>query len=137
MRLLTPLALLALLLPCATSQAEPPSGNTTPWNVSTAPPEPPAPTPEGSLSFRHYAGTDRDGLLPYRAGGSRRNDEVLAVDVSAVMARCADGSQLITALVIGGRLTPLDKRCPDDVPQERDALPCDPGRWTCSTRPSP
>ena len=36
-----------------------------------------------------------------------------AVDVSAVMTRCADGSLIVTALVIGGQLTHLDNHCPN------------------------
>jgi hypothetical protein len=39
-------------------------------------------------------------------------DTPYAVDVSAVMTRCNDGSLIITALMIGGQLTPLDNRCP-------------------------
>jgi hypothetical protein len=42
----------------------------------------------------------------------RIGDTPYAVDVSAVMTRCNDGSLIITALVIGGQLTPLDNRCP-------------------------
>ena len=42
----------------------------------------------------------------------RIGDTPYAVDVSAVMTRCTDGSLIITALVIGGQLTPLDNHCP-------------------------
>jgi hypothetical protein len=29
------------------------------------------------------------------------------------MTRCTDGSLIVTALMIGGQLTPLDNRCPN------------------------
>jgi hypothetical protein len=55
------------------------------------------------------------------------------------MTHCADGSLVITALVIGGRLTPLDARCPGDARKAPPATPppCDANAWTCATPGSP
>lgn len=76
------------------------------WNLDTASPSKPETTalPPSGLNMRVYRNFDDheapDGDTPY------------AVDVSAVMTRCADGSLIVTALVIGGQLTPLDNKCP-------------------------
>ena len=78
------------------------------WNLDTAPAsktetvtEQPAP-----LNLRVYK--------DFEENSSHRDQNPYAVDVSAVMTRCADGSLIVTALVIGGQLTPLDNRCPDN-----------------------
>lgn len=77
------------------------------WNLDTAPASKPetATGPPSSLDMRVYKGFDND-KPPVE------EDKAYAVDVSAVMTRCNDGSLIITALVIGGQLTPLDNHCP-------------------------
>lgn len=139
------LAGLALAALPAAAQGVPPAkptGNPTPWNTGTAPPSPPAPAGDSTLSLRVYEDAPGRGKLPYRPGPPRRDDQTLAVDVSAVMTRCPDGNLVITALVIGGQLTPLDNRCPG----ERRPMPgtppgqapqCDANSWNCSTKPAP
>lgn len=96
---------LLLMAQAATAQTEP-AMDAKGWNLDTAPQsqteataEPPAP-----LNMRVYR--DFDGHKP------SRGDTPYAVDVSAVMTRCSDGSLIVTALMIGGQLTPLDNRCP-------------------------
>ncbi|MCL4791339.1 MAG: hypothetical protein KJ040_04730 [Gammaproteobacteria bacterium] len=76
------------------------------WNLDTAAPSKTetAAEPPSTLNMRVYK--DFDGHI------SRNGDTPYAVDVSAVMTRCNDGSLIITALVIGGQLTPLDNKCP-------------------------
>lgn len=55
------------------------------------------------------------------------------------MTRCPDGNLVITALVIGGQLTPLDNRCPGE--QRAEGAPpgaapqCDANTWNCTTAP--
>jgi hypothetical protein len=51
------------------------------------------------------------------------------------MTRCPDGQLVITALVIGGQLTPLDSTCPGER-EPGPPPPCDANRWTCRTTPS-
>lgn len=111
-----------------------PAGSTqTPWNSSTVPQPPRPPSADGTLSLRIYSDTNDRSLAPDRPGASRRDDPGYAVDVSAVMTRCADGNLLITALVIGGQLTPLDNRCPAEPAGTPTAPACDANRWNCST----
>jgi len=88
------------------------------------------------LSLRVYEEGSAAGKLPYRPGPPRRNDPAWAVDVSAVMTRCPDGNLVITALVIGGQLTPLDNRCAADARPGRPAAPqCDANTWNCTSKP--
>ena len=85
------------------------------WKLDTAKQsEPEAGAPEtetateaaqSPLNLRVYK--DFDAQKP----GNSQNP--YAADVSAVMTRCADGSLIVTALVIGGQLTPLDNHCPN------------------------
>ncbi|MBM4221022.1 MAG: hypothetical protein FJ170_03630 [Gammaproteobacteria bacterium] len=96
---------LLLMAQAATAQTEP-AMDAKGWNLDTAPKsqtETPA-EPPSTLNMRVYK--DFDGHRP------QRGDTPYAVDVSAVMTRCSDGSLIVTALVIGGQLTPLDNRCP-------------------------
>jgi hypothetical protein len=129
------MALLALLAATgiAAGQDAPPAGASSPWNTGTAPPPPPAAREEQSLDLRLYEQGAFDDRLPYR---TPRRDPAWAVDVTAVITRCPDGSQLITALVIGGKLTPLDVRCPGGSAPPSPPQ-CDAGSWNCRTRPSP
>lgn len=128
----------------AVAQAPPPAkpgNNPTPWNTGTAPPAPRPPAEDSTLSLRLYDEDLGRGKLPYRPGPRRNDDPAWAVDVSAVMTRCPDGNLVITALVIGGQLTPLDSRCPDDRRDNPGATPgtapqCDAKRWNCSTKPA-
>jgi len=131
------LALACTVMACAAAlEAAPPSPpgrSASPWNTGTAPPAPRPATEDGTLALRLY-----EDRLPYRPGAPRRDDPAWAVDVSAVMTRCPDGNLVITALVIGGQLTPLDNRCPAE---RRDATPpapgtapqCDAKSWNCRT----
>jgi hypothetical protein len=98
--------MLLLLVQAAAAQTQP-SMDAKRWNLDTAPQSKPgtAAEPPTSLDLRVYK--DFDGHK------SRNGDTPYAVDVSAVMTRCNDGSLIITALVIGGKLTPLDNRCPE------------------------
>jgi len=112
--------------------AAPPGKESSPWNSSTIPAPLRPPTADGSLSLRVYGPpTDRSppAVQPWR------NNEGYAVDVSAVMTRCEDGSLVITALVIGGQLTPLDNRCRSASGSNPAANPpsCDAKRWNCKT----
>jgi len=132
------LAVFLASLPCAAQVAPPPAtpGNaSTPWNSSTIPRPPRPPSADGALSLRIYGNLAQQGVPPHRPGGPGRDDPAYAVDVSAVMTRCSDGSLVITALVIGGQLTPLDNRCPVER-AENPAGPapaCDANRWNCTT----
>ena len=81
------------------------------WNLDTAQPSAPetgtAETRtevQSPLNLRVYK--DFEGNKP------SKGQNPYAVDVSAVMTRCTDGSLIVTALVIGGQLTPLDNHCP-------------------------
>jgi hypothetical protein len=139
------LACLALASAPAPAQAAPPAktaSTPTPWNTGTAPPPAPRPAEDSTLSLRLYDEVPGRGKLPYRPGPPRRGDPALAVDVSAVMTRCPDGNLVITALVIGGQLTPLDNRCPGER-RQAPATPsgptprCDANTWNCSTSPAP
>jgi hypothetical protein len=114
-----------------------PAKTTSPWNTATAPgsPSPPA-DDDSALSLRVYATPDRRGLLPYRP--RHDNETAYAVDVSAIMSRCADGRLVITGLLIGGQLTPLDSGCDADPGQIRGAPApeCDANRWRCVATPA-
>lgn len=110
-----------------------------PWTTGTAPAQAPTPSADASaLALRIYSSQGRreqeqQGLPPYAAGSRHRDDSAYAVDVSAVISRCADGRQIITALVIGGQVTPLDNRCPNEpAPAPR----CDAKNWNCSPAPA-
>lgn len=134
------LLLAATLASCpAVAQIPPPASDAgkkpNPWNSSTMPRPPPTPPEQGALSLRIYSETDARNLPPYTPGHGRRDDPGYAVDVSAVMTRCADGSLLITALVIGGQLTPLDNRCRGEPARNPPvtAPACDARRWNCAT----
>jgi hypothetical protein len=123
----------------ATAQTTPPgpapSAASAPWNASTAPP-PTAPAADDSaLSLRVYDSLNSRGLLPYRPRGP--DDPAYAVDVSAIMSRCSDGRLVVSALLIGGHLTPLDNRC-SAAAGGKPGIPepaCDARTWTCTTRP--
>lgn len=138
------LAVLALGVFPATAQVAPPArpgSSPTPWNTGTAPPPPRPPTEDSTLSLRLYDEDLGRGKLPYRPAPHRRDDPAWAADVSAVMTRCSDGNLVITALVIGGQLTPLDNRCPDERRPGPQAAPgttpqCDAKTWTCSSKPA-
>jgi predicted cobalt transporter CbtA len=102
------LVLAALLLMAGTTTAQtPPAMDANRWNLDTATPSKPETetAPPSTLNLRVYKDFEGhqpvDGQNPY------------AVDVSAVMTRCTDGSLIVTALMIGGQLTPLDNRCPN------------------------
>ncbi len=115
-----------------TQPQDPPNQRSSPWNSTTIPAPLRPPTADGSLSLRVYGALNGQG----RPGGTPRRDNAdYAVDVSAVMTRCADGNLLITALVIGGQLTPLDNRCPSGTGRNPPASPpsCDARRWNCKT----
>ncbi len=133
------LALLGLVvatLPAAAQVAPPakPGSSATPWNTGTAPAPPRPPAADSTLTLRVYDDLGRD-KLPYRPGPPRRGDPAWSADVSAVMTRCPDGNLVITALVIGGQLTPLENSCPGDNPPGRSAAPqCDANTWNCATR---
>jgi hypothetical protein len=133
------LATLVLSSLDANAQEAPPATPGTgqsPWNTGTAPPQPQPPAEDSTLSLRLYEEGFAEGKLPYRPGPPRRDDPAWAVDVSAVMTRCPNGNLLITALVIGGQLTPLDNRCADDENPGRSAAPvCDANTWNCATKP--
>lgn len=125
-------------LPSGAQVASPPAkpgSVSTPWNNSTIPQPPPPPTVDSALSLRIYGDRNARDLPPYRPGAARRDDPAYAVDVSAVMTHCADGSLVITALVIGGQLTPLDNRCPGEQAKNPagPAPACDANRWNCTT----
>jgi hypothetical protein len=103
-----PQRLLAMLLMAQAAAAQtPPAMDAKRWNLDTAPGSKTATPaePPSTLDMRVYK--DFEGHRPHTA------DTPYAVDVSAVMTRCNDGSLIITALMIGGQLTPLDNRCPE------------------------
>jgi hypothetical protein len=143
--------MLALMLPLAALSAESPGARPPapspakpgPWNVTTAPPPPAKPAEDSTLTLRLYENVQA-APLPYRPPGpgrpgpGGRGEPTWAADVSAVMTRCTDGNLVITALVIGGQLTPLDARCPDDVRGKVPAAApaCDARTWNCSTPPA-
>ncbi len=117
----------------------PAASSPTPWNTGTAPPPGREQRSDSTLAIRIY---DGDIRAPQDRPAPRKGDEpAYAVDVSAVMTHCANGQMLITALVIGGELTPLDARCPETparTPASTPAQPapqCDPNRWTCAAAP--
>ena len=105
------------------------------WNAGTVRPTTP-PSPDQTITLRLYEPGAFDRRLPYQPP-ARGNDRAFALDVQAVMTRCADGRQLITALVIGGAVTPLDARCPEAGPPRGPAPPCDANGWNCATKPGP
>ena len=112
---------------------------TSPWNTSTTrdPDTPPPPAASDStLSLRVYDGVNSRNQLPYRP--RQPDDPAYAVDVSAIMSRCADGSIVIKALLIGGHLTPLDNRCDAEPPPDssKPAPVCDPNTWNCGPKPA-
>jgi hypothetical protein len=99
--------LMAMLLMAQAAAAQtPPAMDAKRWNLDTAPESNTATPaePPSTLNMRVYK--DFDGHR------QRIGDTPYAVDVSAVMTRCNDGSLIITALMIGGQLTPLDNHCP-------------------------
>ena len=120
----------------ASPPAAPGNGSTS-WNASTTAPAPQPPAGDSALSLSVYSDWKTKNLPPYQPGPRRRNDPAYAVDVSAVMTHCPDGSLLITGLVIGGQLTPLDNRCPSGpgTPPATPAPACDANRWNCATAP--
>lgn len=125
-------------LPATAQVASPPATpgrSSAPWNSSTAPQPPRQPAADGALSLRVYRDRNGNGTPPYRPGPNRPDDAAYAVDVSAVVTRCADDSLVITALVVGGQLTQLDNRCPAEPVREPagPAPTCDATRWTCTT----
>ncbi len=138
---LAAMLVVTLLSPDATAQAtaapRPSEATETPWNTGTALPPPTELRSDNALSLRVYG--DEDSRAPLRdwPGQPGRDDPAYAVDVSAVMSHCANGQLLITALVIGGRLTPLDVHCPDQPVKNppASAPQCDAKRWTCATAP--
>ena len=114
---------------------DPPAARPTPWNASTTPAPAPLPTTDSTLSLRVYKDTGSGSPLPYRPTPHRRDDPAYAVDVTAVMTRCADDSLIITALVIGGQTTPLPNRCRTEsgASGAAPAPPCNANRWNCGT----
>lgn len=117
--------------------ARPPSGGA--WNAGTSPRETAPAQPLAPLGLTVYPGFNN------LHGGPRNQDPPLAVDVTSVMTRCPDGNVIVTALVIGGQLNPLDNRCPDSraAPSRAPAGPtpaipaCDAATWNCSTGRAP
>ncbi|MCB1597058.1 MAG: hypothetical protein KDI87_05045 [Gammaproteobacteria bacterium] len=104
-----------LLLAGAAAAQTPSAMDANRWNLDTAQPSTPetgtaetGTTAQSPLNLRVYK--DFDGNRPHKG------ENPYAVDVSAVMTRCTDGSLIVTALVIGGQLTPLDNRCPTTSP---------------------
>ncbi len=95
-----------------------------------------APTEDSGLSLRVYGALNEKRQLPATPG---RDSGVYAVDVSEVVTRCADGSSVITALVIGGQLTPLNNRCPVEKTKSPAAKTpaCDAHSWNCTISGSP
>jgi hypothetical protein len=134
------LATLALSGHGASAQDAPsarPGTGQSPWNAGTNPSRPQPPAEDSTLSLRVYKEGFASGKLPhYTPGQPRRNDPAWAVDLSAVMTRCPDGNLVITALVIGGQLTPLDNRCTANAGPDRRAAPqCDANTWNCTAGP--
>lgn len=120
--------------PPATARPKPPDPAAS-WNASTEAREPAAGTSgstDETLGLTVYRGLVDGVRLPGYGDSTGHRGPVYATDVTAVVTRCADGRQLITALVIGGRLTPLDNHC--DEPGAHGAPPrpkCDANAWTC------
>jgi hypothetical protein len=134
------LAALTLLAGLAAGQPAPPAppgAGQSPWNTGTAAPPQRPPAEDSTLALRIYDEGLGRGKLPYSPGPPRRDDPAWAADVSAVMTRCPDGNLIITALVIGGQLTPLDNRCPAEPRQEPATAPCDAKTWNCGTKTAP
>lgn len=109
-RVHTRLSFLLFLAGTAAAQA-PATMDANRWQLDTAQPSTPeagtaepGKTAQSPLNLRVYK--DFDGNKP------PKGQSPYAVDVSAVMTRCTDGSLIVTALVIGGQLTPLDNHCP-------------------------
>lgn len=134
--------LLAALVPAVVLGGDPPPA-TPPagggWNAGTASRTTTPAEPLPPLALTVYPGFDG------RHVGARNHVPPLAVDVTSVMTRCADGSVIVTALVIGGQLTPLDNRCPGTRtdPPGTPAGPaaaspaCDATTWNCRTGRAP
>lgn len=103
---LHPQLLFLLLLAGAAAAQTPSAMDANRWNLETAQPSTAesGPAVQSPLNLRVYK--DFDGNKPHKG------QNPYAVDVSAVMTRCTDGSLIVTALVIGGQLTPLDNHCP-------------------------
>jgi hypothetical protein len=123
-----------------TGKASPPAAPVTgssPWNARTTPPPPRPPADDSVLSLSVYSDLNKKSLPPYQPGPGRLNDPAYAVGVSAVMTHCPDGSLLITGLLIGGQITPLDNRCPavSGKTPPTPAPACDANRWNCGTAP--
>lgn len=128
--------LLVALLPAVLLAGEPPRALAPTgggWNAQTSPRQTKPAAPLAPLSLTVYPGLDG------RHGGLRSQDAPLAVDVTSVMTRCADGNVIVTALVIGGQLTPLDNHCPGSpapspaTGPEPAAPACDAATWNCRT----
>ncbi len=94
------------------------------------------PTDDSGLSLRVYGEVNEKRPLP---ATPRSDDPAYAVDVSEVVTRCADGSTVISALVIGGQLTPLNNRCPGEPGKSPagEEPACDANRWNCTTSGAP
>ncbi|MEZ5564719.1 MAG: hypothetical protein R3F24_04035 [Gammaproteobacteria bacterium] len=111
---------------------------TDPWNTSTRSPassqEDTSPPTESTLNLTVYPRLGNGAaLLPYRSSRRLRDGPAYATGVTAVVTRCADGSQRITALIIGGHMTPLDSQCDNTQQPSSDVsrTNCDANRWTC------
>jgi hypothetical protein len=115
-------------------EREPPK-SATPWNAATARPPPAPPANDSTLSLRVYDRLNSSNVLPYRP--RQPDDPAYAVDVSAIMSRCDDGRLVITALLIGGHVTPLDNHCNtgSGIQSGAPAPPCNAATWTCASRP--
>ena len=112
----------------ASAQTAPPKG--------TIPQAPVQPAGDGALALRVYGAFNEKHPSPGTPGS---DNAVYAVDVREVLTRCADGSTVLTALVIGGQLTVLNNRCPVEVGKSPgDPTPaCDANSWTCTTAGTP
>jgi hypothetical protein len=110
------------------AQMAPPKG--------TTPQAPVPPAADGALSLRVYGAFNEKRPLPGTPGS---DNAAYAVDVREVLTRCADGSTVLTALVIGGQLTVLNNRCPVDVGKSPGGPTpaCDANSWTCTTGGTP
>lgn len=115
----------------------PPRGNESILpNKDTNPQTPVPPADDRALSLRIYGAFNEKRPLP---GAPGTDNADYAVDVSEVVTRCADGSTVITALVIGGQRTVLNNRCPAEVGRSPggQTTACDANRWTCRTGRAP
>lgn len=123
---------IALGSPSAPAQVAPPQVTHPPSSPKTSIP----PTDDIGLSLRIYGALNEKRRLPGPPGS---DNAAYAVGVSEVVTRCADGSMVITALVIGGQLTPLHTRCPVEKARSpaAEAPTCDANRWNCTTSGSP